>query len=1227
MEEIEVSHLALYLLGAPRVERDGVPLHIRRRKTLALLAYLVVTERRHSRDTLATLFYPKHDQRGARGGLRRTLSTLRNALGEGWLDADAETVALHRDAGPSNGESPRREFWLDVAAFQDLLVQARSHSHPPDQVCPACLRLLTEAVTLYRDDFLAGFTLRDSPGFDDWQSFQTQSLSNQLASALGRLAFGYGGQGQFKQAIVYARRCVALDPLNEPAQRCLMQLYASSGQRAAALQQYAECEKALQQELNVTPQEATLQLLQAIQEGGAPPTSIEQVAPPVAAQAAARKHNLPVQLTPFVGREALLAEIATRLGDPTCRLMTLVGPGGCGKTRLAIEAAAGRIDRYGDGVYLVPLAAVDSTDAIVPSIAATLGFSFYSEGKGAVFGPTQAPSPKQQLLDYLRGRHLLLILDNFEHLLDRPEAPPGRSQGARQSKSIDLVSEMLRAAPGLQILVTSRSRLDAECEHLLPIDGMEYPIAAAADVERYGAIRLFVQSAHRTRPDFALSPDNRADIVDICRRVHGIPLAILLAATCVGMLTLAEIARELGPALGVETGTECGQETSKSLDFLGMELRDLPPRQRSMRAVFDRSWDLLTARERAVMECLSVFRGGFTQGAAQLVAGASLHDLVNLVHKSLLQRMLAPTTASFGAREGSYGTEGRYQVHELLRQYAAEKLAGDPKASKAAHDRHCAYYAAALERWNLQLEGAGQQTALREIEREIENMRTAWEWAVESRQVGRLAQALDGLCRFYEWRVRFQEGEAACQSAAYRLEGTTAGEGLRVLARIKTWQSALNQHLGEIQLASQLVRQSLALLERPELDARDTCRETALALLQRGRLAHAAGDLSKARQWYALSKALSEESGDRWITALTLYALGKVAWERGAFDQARSLLAESLAIRRALGDHRGVASSLASLALVSTYQGYTEQAERLVWESLAIHRELGDHSDLSLGLNELGVVLVAIGKFTEAREMLAESLAIHNRLGYRRGIADSNRVLGLTNLILGRYEVARAHAQVCLDIAQDLCYLQGIGTALGVLAACAVADGAHAEALELFQKSALIFREIEQRDDLSLMLVGSACAELWLGQLHQAERHLSQALHIAAKLRNWFPLPYALPVAVLLLVKQGQVERALELQAMISRFPAFVESRLIEDNFGRHVTAAAADLPPDVVAAARERGEARDPVATLVELLIELDVARFLPGPLNKLGRLLARILGPLLTPFLGSGSQRPVRP
>jgi len=267
-----MSRLALFLLGPPRIERNGAPIKIHRRKATALLAYLAVTGQSHSRDALATLFWPEGDQSRARAGLRRALASLKKALrqacpecsrraqdaalGEGWLDVDRETVGLNPDA----------EVWLDVAEFQERLTECRTHGHPPDQVCPACLSPLAEAAALYRDDFLAGFTLRDSPGFDDWQFFQTQGLCDELASALERLARGHGGRDEFELATAYARRWVALDPLHEPAHRRLMRLYARSDQRAAALRQYRVCERVLKEELGVPPEEETAHLYKAIKE-------------------------------------------------------------------------------------------------------------------------------------------------------------------------------------------------------------------------------------------------------------------------------------------------------------------------------------------------------------------------------------------------------------------------------------------------------------------------------------------------------------------------------------------------------------------------------------------------------------------------------------------------------------------------------------------------------------------------------------------------------------------------------------------------------------------------------------------------------------------------------------------------------------------------------------------------------------------------------------------------
>src|SRR5215210_7610741 len=251
------------LLGAPRVEHEGGEIEVDTRKAIALLAYLAVTRQRHARDSLAGLLWPEYNQTRARAALRRTLSSLGVARAAGWLVADRESVDLARG-----------EIWVDVDRFRGLLAECRTHGHPEGEVCPGCLPPLSEAVGLYRDDFLAGFALRDSAAFDDWQFFQGEELRRELAGALERFSRGCGANEEWEQAIRHARRWMALDPLHEPAHRWLMQLYAWAGQRAAALRQYRECVRVLDGELGVSPLEETTRIYEAIKENSLPPPPV-----------------------------------------------------------------------------------------------------------------------------------------------------------------------------------------------------------------------------------------------------------------------------------------------------------------------------------------------------------------------------------------------------------------------------------------------------------------------------------------------------------------------------------------------------------------------------------------------------------------------------------------------------------------------------------------------------------------------------------------------------------------------------------------------------------------------------------------------------------------------------------------------------------------------------------------------------------------------------------------
>jgi predicted ATPase/DNA-binding SARP family transcriptional activator len=1105
-----MSGLALFLLGSPRVEYNGEPIALQRRRAVALLAYLAVTGRSHSRDTLAALFWPEHDQSSARAGLRRVVSSLKKTLGEGWLEVDRETVGLNRDA----------DIWLDASELRNRLAESQTHRHPQEEACPACLSSLAVAAALYRDDFLAGFTLRDSPGFDDWQSFETESLRNELARALQRLASGHGGKGEFDPAIAYARRWVALDPLHEPAHRSLMRLYASSGQRAAALRQYVECEHVLQEEVGAQPEEATTQLCQAIREGRELPPFREPIPGAVPTPAAVVRHNLPLQLTPFVGREAILAEIADRLQDPACRLLTLVGPGGSGKTRLALEAAAARLDDFEHGVYFVSLAPLDSVEAIVSTVAMALGLSFYTGAPGR-----PESQPRQQLLDYLRHKAMLLIMDNFEHLLE----------------GLDLVLEILQTAPKIKMVVTSRARLNLQGEHLLPVPGMDLPEweapedagATLEDVRQYSAVELFLQSARRAQPGFALADENVADVIRICGLVEGMPLGILLAAAWVGLLSPAEIASEIG----------------QSLDFLEAELRDLPERQRSMRAVFDRSWRLLSEREREVFQRLSVFRGGFTRQAAGQVARAQLRELRALVGKSLLQR----------------DPQGRYGVHELLRQYAAERLAAVPAEWEAAKDRHSAYFAGFLQHREASLRGRDQRRALAEIEAEIENVRVGWYWAVLHGRIEDIDRALESLVVLYDTRGWFQEKEEILAKAAQMLEEESFGHAQDALQ--SGAPAALVQEGAGAQ-ESIISRRRRLVLGKVLAHQGGACfslglREKAMALLQR-------------------SLEILRDLGAREYMALALSVLGINTLLQG---EGKSLCLEGLAISKEIGSRPGMEMSLWCLGRDAVLHGEYRAAQRLYQERLAVSRELREEL-VANSLSDLGYVAWCVGEYREARQLQQQSLALSKELGCQYGIADSLLRLGLDALGLMEYGEAPQLFQDSLAIRQEMGLPWFHTEVLLWQGELANALGHYGEAARLAREALSVSQKLAYPDLIarSFQVLGDATYRL--GDSRKAREYFLQALETAVTVRV---APLALLTLVgtaRLLAAEGEKERASELLALVLHHPA--SWQWAKDRAAPLIAQLEAELSPDALAAAQERGQARDLEATVADLLVEL---------------------------------------
>jgi predicted ATPase/DNA-binding SARP family transcriptional activator len=952
-----MPRLALYLLGAPGIERDGVPVRIRRRKVFALFVYLAVRGQRHSRDALATIFWPEHDQSQARAELRRVLSSLKKSLGEGYLDVDREAVGVAGDA----------EVWLDVDEFQARLAECQAHGHPEEEICPACLSSLSEAVALYRDDFLAGFSLRDSPGFDDWQFFQTEGLRQELARALERLVCGHTAQGAHELAIPHARRWLALDPLHEPAHRHLMQLYAQTDQRAAALRQYQECARILEAELGLPPSEETTFLYEQLCTRTA--DREESLLP-----AAQPRHNLPTQLTSFIGREPHLAAVWQQLTRPEVRLLTLTGSGGTGKTRLSLQVAAEQRDEFEDGVFFVPLAPIRDPALVVPIIARTLGIHEFG-GRPLL----------ESLKDHLRDKHMLLVLDNFEHVA--PAAP--------------LVSDLLATAARLKVLVTSRASLRAYGEHEYLVPPMATadsqalpPLERLAQVE---AVQLFIQRARAVKADFALTEENAPAVVEICVRLEGLPLAIELAAARVRVLPPQKMLPRLDSRLGFLTGGA----------------RDLPARQQTLRGAIDWSYDLLAADEKTLFRRLAVFVGGCTLEAAEAVINISgeldvLSGLEGLVDKSLLQ-------------DSEVDGQSRFRMLETIREYALERLAASGGEEEGAiRGGHARFFLGLAEEAEPQLAGPEQVAWLNRLEMEHDNLRAALAWSIENAvDVGmRLAGALGTF-----WRVRGYHSEGRdwlAKALAESQAGSAGTDNYRAKALNSAGKLALFQ--GDTAAAYSLQEESVALWHKlgdrrglayalrelapaawrqGDLTQALTAIEGSVALFQQmedkpglagavfwqGYLSYIVGDYERGRSIAMRCVSLAQEIGDINREARSTLILGHIAFRQGDYAAAQPFYEKSLALFRKARDQYGISALLTGLGDLWYVQGNYACARTFYAEGLEISQAMGNRSAVAQMLCRLGGVSFHLNGWREGRALLAESLRRWRELGDKRGIA------------------------------------------------------------------------------------------------------------------------------------------------------------------------------------------------------------------------------------------------
>ncbi|MEO7908490.1 MAG: BTAD domain-containing putative transcriptional regulator [Roseiflexaceae bacterium] len=896
--------------------------------------------------------------------LRQALANLRRLL-EPYLVITRQTVAFNHD----------NPAWIDVTQFER------------DLATPEGDRRRQAALELYRGDFLDGFNVRDAPAFEEWALAERERLRELALSGLHMLATEHTARGEYAAGIAAATRLLALDPWREEGHRQLMLLLARSGQRSAALAQYETCRRILAQELGVAPMPETSALCERIR--------LAQPAHSAAAQTPA---------TSLIGRTDERAELARRLADPACRLLTIVGPGGIGKTRLAHQAVIDHRQGFLHSSYFVALAAATSVDALIAAIAGTLGFTFYG---GA--------DPRTQLFNYLGEKELLLVLDNFEQLIEG---------GA------DLLSELLQHTGDVKLLVTSRERLRLHGEWLLELHGLPVPPALPTDaLESYSAVQLFLERAQRIDAHFELSSENNLALVQVCRLVEGMPLGIELAAAWVRTLSCAEIMHE------IEAG----------LDVLATSLRDLPERQRSMRAVFDYSWCLLTEHERATLSQLSVFRGGFTRTAVAAVQNSKSNpaELLTL-NSNLLTTLAALVDKSLLRRNGA----GRYELHELVRQYAADQLqAGGEHA--ATCDRHCDYYLTLLHTQTQPLQGYQQQQAIAEIGAEIENVRAAWQWASATGKVDAIERALESLYRYYDIGSWFKEGVTAFGSAAEALASLNKLPSTQheiVLGQLLLHQSWFCIRVGSYKQAEALLLHSLTLLRRAKRDARS---DIARALIGQGYLVILSGEYLRGRALSQEALTLFQALGDQNGIADALNNLGIIADMLGEYREAKGYYQQNLAIHQALGDRKGIARATHNLADTCRLLGEFHEASTLEQASLTIARAIGDHMLEAYALACLGIVSFALGKHTDAQQSLEEGLALFKTIGYKVGVVFCDNHLGLLASAQGDYGAAGRCFQEALAIALDMQVLPEILEVLQGIAANLAKTGAPARAIEL----------------------------------------------------------------------------------------------------------------------------------------------------------------------------------
>ncbi len=1037
-----MARFRLNVLGDVVCELDDRPVRFARRSALVIAVYLACAGRVQNRATLATLIAGERDEASAAMALRNALRDLRAVLGD-HLQVDTRTVAL----------GPTLTLVTDVAAFEAAAAQAGlEHASPA---------LLHEALSQYRGDFAHGLTLRGAPAFDEWLLHERERLRDTYLRVLEQLARAEERAGNRAGASATLRRLLVEEPWREEAHRGLMRLLAADGQRAAALLQFAQCRDVLQRELGVEPQPETLALYEQLQAG--------PVAPP---------HNLPTRPTTFVDRPAERALLAEQLRRPDCRLVTIVGIGGAGKTRLALELAAEftrpgqpSVLAFPDGIFFITCGEAETSESapanqLALALLRTLNLTL-----------TPGAKPEDELLRWLASRTVLLIIDNAE-------SDPAVAAFAHA---------VLAAAPRVRLLVTSRVRLRLEAEWVLDIGGLALP-TSVDDLPSSEAGQLFLERARAVRPRWQPGLSDYLHILQICRLVSGLPLGIVLAADRLRVLSCAEVAEQLAGDLGL----------------LVSEAPDLPERQRNLSAVLRWSCSQLGPDETRCLHRLTVFHGGFDSQAARAISSCTIGLLEVLADYGLIT-----------------WADERFSLHPLVHRIATEELARSPNERAQAEECHAHYFAGLAARLN-DLTGR-DEVVLQELSAHWANLLAAWHWAVAHRRQAYLSQLRPAMVHAWDALGQFREGIRMCEEAAAslgreKIPGALSPDDAAEVAELLLATAWLHSRLAESGRAAALLEDARPLAVRSgkerllqRIDRQQgmqhylqTRYRAARPLLERAlaaavecgdqqgeletlsvlaRLAHRAGDAPLMRSVveaaernfgdlagslelgyirfaaahlavdlhgdvapaYGLLARYRQTSGELehhqlqyWRWSLEWF----VASAEGKYAQAEDLMRQVL--ERAASLRNGFVPVLATLQLADTVlaQGDSAEADQLYLN--ALHRGFALSAPLLECLAFLGRGRVAVlrGEYPRALALAGEALRLAHEEGFQRLIPRAFVVLGRAQAGLGKDVAAESFREA---LARDLAFAHSARVAADAvdLAAIRHAQGDAAGAVRL----------------------------------------------------------------------------------------------------------------------------------------------------------------------------------